>query len=82
MSKDGNYHLQIKKGTDVPNYELAKYIDSIPLNLPSLTATSFQTIKENIVPAKSNNKILMWLAIGVVIVVLGALTFKLTKEAA
>ena len=82
LSKDGNYHLQIKKGTDVPNYELAKYIDSIPLNLPSLTATSFQTITENIVPAKSNNKILMWLAIGVVIVVLGALTFKLTKEAA
>jgi hypothetical protein len=81
FNKNENYHLQIQSGlTEMPNYELAKFVDSIPLQLPTLKDFSYSTIEDKIVETKSNNKLYMWLAIVVVVIVLGALTYKLVKE--
>ena len=83
LNKNENYHLQFQNGsTVIPNYELTKFVDSIPLLLPTLSVISFQNILEEKIVEKSNNKIYMWLAITVIIVLLGLLTYKLTKEVA
>ena len=83
LNKKENYRLQFQNGsTIVPSYDLAKFVDSIPLQLPTLCVTSFQNILEEKVVAKPNNKIWMWLAIAAVAGILGLLTYKLTKEVA
>jgi hypothetical protein len=83
LNKGTSYHLVWgDSGAPAPSYDLEAFKDSIGNNA---TVIGYGSIQKNNIPLQqqpiaSNNKWLIWLAIAIVIIVLLALTYKLTKE--
>ena len=79
-----NYHLLMHDSAAIkPVYDLQQFADSIPSNPPQLKIISFETI--NPASGVSKNKMIIsstwiWVLIIAVLVVLGFVTYRLTKE--
>ena len=85
LKKGSGYTLQIGDPAQrAPKYDLAFFRDNIPDQPPVLTPTNLKIFDE---PAKKTsptfftNDIIIWIAIGVVIAVLGFMAVRMTQEA-
>jgi hypothetical protein len=84
LEKPGVYRLLFSDSTaTVPEYDLETFKDSIAANI---TLLRYGSIEKNILPAKkivpreTDSRKLIWMAIGIAIVMLLLLTYKLTNE--
>ena len=84
LEKASTYQLLFSdSGAVVPSYDLEAFKDSIAGNAPNL---QYAVIEKNILPEKkpiakaADNKVIIWLAIGLAITILLLLTYKLTAD--
>ena len=78
-----NYHLLMHDSTATkPVYDLQKFEDSIPSNPPQLDIVSFETIKpaSAVISKMTLSSTWLWTLIIVVLITLGFVTYRLTKE--
>jgi hypothetical protein len=82
MEKNGSYELLLGNPKAMaPQYDLTSFRDSIPFVLPKLGIGEIAPTKKLAeAEAKFNTRNLLWPAIIVVILILGLLTFRLSKE--
>ncbi|MBL4663526.1 MAG: DUF3999 family protein [Flavobacteriaceae bacterium] len=84
FSEPANYYLTYGKRNPVkPNYDIAKFENSIPKNLTTLTLKDMVSIhKKNMETTEPlfKNKLWLWVVMGVIILVLGWFSIKMIKQ--
>jgi len=83
LEQGKNYQLMLDNPTvDYPSYDLNKFIDSIPSFTPTISVGPIKAvIKDNFTQPETKSKNLwLWPVIGVVLLLLGLLTWQLTKD--
>lgn len=77
-----NYYLLMHNSTAAkPAYDLQQFEDSIPVNLPQLKIISFENVHSSVIGNKTIfSSTWIWAVIIAVLITLGFITFKLTKE--
>jgi hypothetical protein len=85
LTADESYSIAFKgKGTTVPSYDLEYFRDSIPANAQVLQIAELQPLQAQSTsgePTFFTSKIIIWIAIGGVIILLGFMSLKLAREA-
>lgn len=83
LKKDNTYAVQFGKDNQIaPDYDLGYFRDSIPANTPTVNIYNIQpaTQKAAVPDTIFTSKSIIWIAIGVVIVLLGFMSIKLVRE--
>jgi hypothetical protein len=86
LKRGENYQLKFgQAGLNAPHYDLAYFKDKLPVNIPAIQANTIQPVAsqqviENSGTAWFNNKMLLWATLGIVILLLGYMSFQMVKD--
>jgi hypothetical protein len=86
LKRGENYQLKFgQAGLNAPHYDLAYFKDKLPVNIPAIQANTIQPVaSQQTIPnsgtAWFNNKMLLWATLGIVILLLGYMSFQMVKD--
>jgi hypothetical protein len=86
LKRGENYQFKFgQAGLNAPHYDLAYFKDKLPVDISAIQANTIQPVAsqpviENSGTAWFNNKMLLWATLGIVILLLGYMSFQMVKD--